>query len=626
MRWRDSQSEDQQQSQPAETAPIHDGPDEGRAYSEQCDRGLRELAAGRAEEAVRALARAVFLRPDLAMSHFHLARAFQQAGKIEAARRAYQRTVEIDTASAAARSALAALPPPPARRPEFRPGQLLCSTTTGLRYRVQELRADIWGPIYIAKLEADGQIYALKTFQPWFPLSEEDRDRLEREALTWVTLARHPNLVAAHRLECVEGVSCLVLEHEPGPELANLLLKQRRLSPLNALHLAFPCCDGLLYAHLRLGLVHGDIQPCHCLLSEQGTLKVTGFGMTRAWTEALDIQLGLTALPRAVALQYTTPPGTRHYLAPEHFQERVRLDPRTDIYAFGVMLYQMLTGDLPPDGRVAQAHVRANAERHRLREDLLTLILQCVDPRPASRPPSFWAVRKELGVVFRRLTRKLAPASSAPLPMDFPQWISRGVALRALGRTKEAIRCYEFAREIDPHNSDPWWGESGVLYDLGQYEEAITCCDRGLQLSPAHGELWKSKAMALGALGGYEQELACYERSLESNPLDSDLWLYKGLALTGLGRYEKALPCYDRGLQLNPGDLRLWKYKGAALYRLGRLQEALTCFSCGLEINPADSDLWHNRGVVLIELGRPGEAEESFRQSREVAGAEMGMS
>jgi tetratricopeptide (TPR) repeat protein len=586
-------------------------------YREHRDRGLRELKAGHVEEAMKALGHAVHLRPDLAEAHLNMGRAFQRAGKIEAARRAHQRALENDATCAEARSALAALPAPPPERKDFQVGQTLRSSTSGSTYKVLEVKKGGFGAVYVVQREESGGLYALKTFQARYLWSDEDRERFEREAVTWVMLDRHPNVVAAHWAERIEGFPCLVLEYVPGGDLAQLLQKGP-LPVKRALELALQFCDGMAYAHGKLGIVHRDVKPSNCLLTEDGTLKVTDFGLARAFREAQEELLGLSGLGVEVKTQYTTPAGTPQYMAPEQFRAGVQLDTRTDIYAFGVMLYQMLTGDLPLVGSAAQAHIQANAATYRLPEDLLRLILWCVEPDSGSRPADFEEARRAVGTVCLTMVGRPSPAPAEPSAMGAAEWMDKGVALAALGRGKEALACFERGLEIEPCDSGLWNDKGMALHELGRHEEALACVERALQINPQDSRCWKNKGAVLYDLGCYEEALACHDKGLSIDSSDSGLWLSKGRALHRLGRYQEAVGCCSRGLDIAPRDSVLWQNKAVALFRLDRHWEALDCCDRALEIVPRDTAVWQIKALALRAVGRQEQALACYDRALEI--------
>ena len=328
-------------------------------YGRHRERGLQLLAEGQTLNAIRALGQAMQLRPYEAEAHLNLGLAFERFGKIEAARNAYLRAMHIEPRAAEARQALLALPPLPPGREDFRIGQVI-SSRGNRGYEILEIKKGGFGIVYIV-IDRRGQHYALKTFQAQYLWSDEDRERFEREALTWIKLDRHPHIVSAHWMERLEAFPCLVLEYVPGGDLG-LLLRQKSLPTGRALDLASQVCDAMSYAHKKLGIVHRDLKPSNCLLAGDGSLKVTDFGLARAFGAGQERILGLSEFDPGIRTQYTTAAGTPKYMAPEQSSAAGQLDTRTDIYAFGIMLYEMFGGDLPPIGIVGGAHIRNDAK------------------------------------------------------------------------------------------------------------------------------------------------------------------------------------------------------------------------------------------------------------------------
>src|SRR5436190_2737757 len=240
----------------------------------------------------------------------------------------------------------------PPGRGDFEVGQVLDGQFGP--YEVVDVMFGGVGVVYVVRRGGEGFLSALKTFQARYLWSAEDRDRFEREALTWMRLDRHPNVVAAHWLEHIEGFPCLMLDYVDGIDLSELLA-QDPLHGGTALGLALQFCDGMDYAHRKLGIVQRDIKPANCLIAKGGVLKVTDFGLARGFGRAGDVSGAHTATYE------TTTAGTIPYMAPEQFEAGAALDTRTDIHAFGVMLYEMLTGDRPASGLVARAHIEAGA-------------------------------------------------------------------------------------------------------------------------------------------------------------------------------------------------------------------------------------------------------------------------
>ena len=159
----------------------------------------------------------------------------------------------------------------------------------------------------------------------------------------------HPNVVAVHDQGMDADRAFIVMELVRGHSVRALLRATGVLTAQQALALLAPVCAGLAAAHAA-GVVHRDIKPENILISEDGRVKVTDFGLARAADDAGPGLTGVGALA-----------GTAGYLSPEYVEGRPT-DPRSDVYALGIVAYELLTGALPFTGenpvQVALAHSR----------------------------------------------------------------------------------------------------------------------------------------------------------------------------------------------------------------------------------------------------------------------------
>jgi eukaryotic-like serine/threonine-protein kinase len=160
-------------------------------------------------------------------------------------------------------------------------------------------------------------------------------DRFRREARAAAALD-HPNVVAVHDWGETDEGAYLVLQLVEGPSLRDVLRRHGRLDPAQALAVLGPAARGLGAAHVA-GLVHRDVKPENLLLGRDGTVRVTDFGLARAAASATST-FGADVLV-----------GSPHYLSPEAVRGRP-LDPRADVYALGVVLFECLTGRPPHEG------------------------------------------------------------------------------------------------------------------------------------------------------------------------------------------------------------------------------------------------------------------------------------
>ena len=584
--------------------------------------GRAALTAGRFDDAVRLLSDAVALHPDGAQAHVELASALRALDRPEMARRAYAKALEADADCADAVRGLISLRPDRERRRNFRVGERLASARDRRgHWEVLDVRKGGFGVVYVVRASSTGKRKVLKTYDTRLLWSDEDRNRFEREALTWVRLAPHHHVATAHGLEWIEHLPCVLSDYAEGGDLARLL-KAGPLPAERSLLLAQHLCDGLRHAHDDLGLVHRDVKPANCLLTKDGTLQVTDFGLARAFGQDGESLPGLAELPPGVRPLYTTVAGTPSYMAPEQFVPGVALDTRADVYAFGVVLLQMLTGTLPPpDGR-ARAHVERVTDRRTRRSPVFRLISACTEPDRGDRPADFAAVREELDAVYRAVTGR--PASVPPRQsLDAEGWLSKALALHHLKRNDEALeavrRAFEARGADSPVVSSKLWQARGKAFlGMRRYEDSLDAHNRAVHLNPKEPSAWDCRTKTLMALGRDDEAMVCVERELELAPDEGEAWLDKSMILRSREEYEAAGVAADRACELMPRDTHAFVERGILHSRAGRPAEAVRDFDRALGINPRFFPASYQKGCVLLELSRPAEALDSLDRAAEI--------
>jgi serine/threonine protein kinase/HEAT repeat protein len=215
------------------------------------------------------------------------------------------------------------------------------------------------GAVYRARQRGLDRIVALKILPPGIGDRPGFAERFTREAQALAKL-NHPGIVTIHDTGRANGLYFLLMEHVDGVNLRQLI-ERGRISPREALAIVPMVCDALQYAHDE-GIVHRDIKPENILMDRQGRVKVADFGLAKlVGEEETGIPVGrgfFTDVTAAGELM-----GTPQYMAPEQIERPGEVDHRADIYSLGVVLYQMLTGELPtgefePPSRKVNVDVR----------------------------------------------------------------------------------------------------------------------------------------------------------------------------------------------------------------------------------------------------------------------------
>jgi tRNA A-37 threonylcarbamoyl transferase component Bud32 len=262
--------------------------------------------------------------------------------------------------------------------------------------------------VYLAHDKVLDRDVALKVLREEFADDEEFVERFKREALSAAALS-HPNIVSVYdRGEVENGASYIAMEYVPGGTLKERISERGLLDPGAAVSLALQIAEALGAAH-ECGVVHRDIKSQNILLTATGDAKVVDFGIARAADET-------TISHRGDIL------GTAKYMSPEQATGKPAT-PKSDLYSLGVVLYEMLTGELPYTAEspvaVSMKHLneplRPPKELNpKIPEDLNALVTKLLAKDPEDRYESAAEAAEDL----RRMCDELSPVVAGPLLDD----------------------------------------------------------------------------------------------------------------------------------------------------------------------------------------------------------------
>ena len=203
------------------------------------------------------------------------------------------------------------------------------------------------GSVWLAQDSKLGRQVAIKTLPEEFAQDEERLARFEREAKLLASL-NHPNIATIHGLEEYNGTRFLVLELVEGDTLADRL-KRGAIPVEESLKLALQIAEALEAAHKK-GVIHRDLKPANIKVTPDGKVKVLDFGLAKAFAgDGSDANLSQSPTISMTATQQGVILGTPAYLSPEQARGQ-EVDKRADVWAFGVVLFEMLTGRGTFDG------------------------------------------------------------------------------------------------------------------------------------------------------------------------------------------------------------------------------------------------------------------------------------
>jgi len=302
------------------------------------------------------------------------------------------------------------------RLPRFSAGDLLAD-----RYLiVEDIGAGGMGEVYKAKDRVLGHSVALKVLRPEIAAGGVGVERFKRE----IHLARqvtHLNVCRMHDIGEIDGVRYISMELVDGQTLHDLIQSMGRLSPRQTVGLARQIAAGLEAIH-KNGIVHRDLKPSNIMLDRSGRAVLMDFGLALA-------EGGDKITSEGEVL------GTLSYLSPEQAHGSA-VDARSDLFSFGLILFEMLTGARPPgDGERIPLALRKNpiapppsALTPEVPKELDAIVLRCLDPSPLGRYPS----ARELDEALERVSDFSSSAvTEKPEASSSGRWVVAGLAALA---------------------------------------------------------------------------------------------------------------------------------------------------------------------------------------------------
>ena len=299
------------------------------------------------------------------------------------------------------------------------------------------------GEVYRAKDSKLGREVALKVLPEAFSRDADRMARFQREAKVLASL-NHTNIASIHGLEDSGKTHALVMELVEGPTLADRI----RLGPIpmdEALRIAKQICDALEYAHER-GIVHRDLKPANVKVTSDDAVKVLDFGLAKAVEgDAASTDIATSPTMSRMATQAGVLLGTAAYMSPEQAKGKP-VDRRADIWAFGCVLYEMLTGKMAFRGETVTDTLAAVIKEEpdwtqlpaatpvRIR----VLLQRCLQKDPKQRLRDIGDARISLEEV---LSGAHDPASDATAAMPARRWrCGSGRRCRSL-RAGDGVAC-----------------------------------------------------------------------------------------------------------------------------------------------------------------------------------------
>lgn len=505
------------------------------------------------------------------------------------------------------------------------------------------------GEVYRARDTRLDRTVAIKVLPPEAAVDSERRRRFEHEARA-VSALNHPHICTLYDIGSTRppqaadrpSIDYLVLEYVDGETLA-ARLRRGALAPGDAVDIGIQIADALCAAHLR-DIVHRDLKPGNVMLAKAPTtvgsgirVKLLDFGLAK-----LHAQRPADEVSTIVSVE-TTPGmllGTLPYMAPEQVEGKTA-DARTDIWALGAVLYEMLAGARAFPGDNTPALCAAILEREPaplapspagLPPALSRLVTTCLAKDPARRPQTSADVRASLEALRNELVRRPNWFTLAGRRVWHPTMRGRGSLVGILGASVRRLWMLSssgaFRRTsipVDVYDRYVYGRERCAEYDPLSLADGIAALQdvvgREPSFAPAHAQLGHSltlKANLSAEQAGPLLELAKHHVA-DAIRLDPDLGLAHAasvLVKLMLDRdWSGAGASSLKAVQTDPYSAVCWNARGAYKLAIGDSDGAVTSFQQAERLNPRSPFDRVHHGFALIIAGRPAEAVEQHRRT-----------
>jgi tetratricopeptide (TPR) repeat protein len=505
-------------------------------------------------------------------------------------------------------------------------------------------------------INLDNQMFlTMKTFSEAYCSDEERIARFIEQAKLWINLPPHRNMAKAELLKIIDGIPFLFTEYMTGRDLENIA-GEESLSSKSVIEIAIQMGEALDHAFKSSGMDHGDLEPRKCSITEGDCVKISGFGQARIYMD-----IPIKGSPREFCAKIDGGEIARSdypfyeslpYMAPELFADTDAAGIRTDIYSYGVILYELLAGFNPfaseSPSRIMSDHlslVPVSPEKFNTRvpRPLAHLVLTCMKKDPELRYEDFAQIVHELKQLYVKVAGSSFDRPRIERVRTEDYWINRGLSLKSIGQSEGANKAFDEAIKIAPQafrpqflkgsslsrrtaegmsadesNWELWFWKAESLRKSRKPMEAKKCLEKALGLNDGEEILWSQIARLLADMGKREDALQCYEKALSLNPRAAEIWDYKGNLLSKMDDHKAAFDCFNESIAINPRFKWALHHRGIALFDLGAFEEALKTFKKVIDLDPEFCSALVWIGDCYSELGRKVEASEAYQLAIEL--------
>ncbi|MEO5355915.1 MAG: tetratricopeptide repeat protein [Nitrospirae bacterium YQR-1] len=493
------------------------------------------------------------------------------------------------------------------------------------RYEIIDIKAGGMGIVYLCYDRKFKKRVALKTLQERYLSSKTLSARFMWEAETWVRLEKHQNIVVAEYVTKIEDLPFICLEYIEGNEKYGAELKgwirKGGIDLPGSVNFALQFCNGMVHAstkfkEMKRPFIYRDVKPANIMVTAERVLKITDFGLVKLALEPeakADKKRKNDDEPEDFSLtQVGTIVGTPYYMSPEQWLCK-ELDVRADIYAFGCVFYEMITGNPPFAAatldEIKQLHINVTPKPiPDLPARLSALIGTCLKKDKNKRYSDFSIIRDELNDMYHSFTGSRVYQDDKSVIKKSWELINKGISLFNLKYYNEALECFNAAIRLKASNPDAYRGRGSTYHALGKFDEAIKDFKDSLRLNPASAETYYNRGVTYFATGRNEKAAEDYTKAIELDENYAEAYFNRGVVLRKLGKLDEAVADYGEAIRVKPNYVKAYQSRGNAHFAMGNFEAAAADYKKAYKLNRNTLDALFNLALSSEHLGKNEEA------------------
>jgi tetratricopeptide (TPR) repeat protein len=467
-------------------------------------------------------------------------------------------------------------------------------------------------------------------------------EAFKKEIEFTLKLDKHPNIVYTQTAIKEEDTFYMVMElvkkQQKHPLKENWwfaktltdVIRNNEIDLETAFAWSIEFCRGMQYLN-SVGLEsHQDIKPENIFITEDNHIKIADFG-----------------LASFEGIFYTG--GTKKYFSPEHGNKDLKCDIRSDIYSFGIVMYEMFNSIILEKNTKNTGKEVCELIKNKKCKFCSEIIKKSLQEKADNRYQTFLELEEDIAKESKKYFGENFEIENNQMTAN--DYFSKAKGSELIGNYEQAVELYTKAIKINPRYTDAYYNRGNSQYMLSQCEKAIKNYDRTIELNQKYFFAYRNRGITKKILGKNEEAIKDFDtaieinphhirpyvdrndilismgktkdaldglnKAIENNPTISSLYEYRAELLKSMGKNEEAVKDYDKAIEYNPTDDVLYKRRVSLLERIGKTKEILNDLNKAIENNPTNSGLYVGRAHLLERIGKTKEALNDLNKAIE---------